>query len=111
MNIFVGNLPFDITKNELRQKFSFFGQVLSVIIMNDHCTGSSQMSTYGYVEMLSKYDGKKAINNLNSKTVKGRVINVVEALPLSNIGIVHDTKISIYERKDRVRTSLMRRLE
>jgi len=76
MNIYVGNLSLEMTKDELRKEFTEFGEVISVTIMDDKYIGSGQPRSYGYVEMASKSEGTTAINN--------RVINVVEALPLSN---------------------------
>lgn len=84
MNIYVGNLPLELTENELRQEFKVFGEVLSVTIMNDKYIGSGQMWGYGFVEMVSKSEAQVAISKLSGKAIKGRVINVVEALPLSN---------------------------
>jgi RNA recognition motif-containing protein len=104
MNIYVGNLPLDLTENELRQEFLSFGEVLSVTIMNDQCIGSGCMSRYGFVEMSSKYDGKTAINNLTGKMIKGRVINVIEALPLSNARFINGRNVRYFGRKDIVRT-------
>ncbi|MFH0769738.1 MAG: RNA-binding protein [Chloroflexota bacterium] len=84
MNIYVGNLSFDVTEEELRQAFVVFGQVGSVSIMNDKYIGSGQTRGYGFVEMPSKFQGEAAIARLNGKALKDRIINVVEALPLSH---------------------------
>jgi RNA recognition motif-containing protein len=84
MNIYVGNLSLEVTKDELRQEFTVFGEVISVTIMNDKYIGSGQPRGYGYVEMTSKSEGAAAITNLEGKKLRGRVINVVEALPLSD---------------------------
>lgn len=84
MNIYVGNLSLDVTVEELRQEFRNFGTVISVVIMNDKYIGSGQTRGYGYVEMASKSDGHAAITRLRGKTLKSRVIKVVEALPLSD---------------------------
>ena len=82
MNIYVGNLPLEVTENELRQEFISFGEVISITIMNDSYIGSGQLRGYGFVEMTSKSEGKAAIANLTGKKFKGREISVVEALPL-----------------------------
>jgi RNA recognition motif-containing protein len=84
MNIYVGNLPLEMTGDELRKVFIIFGEVLSVIMMNDEYIGSGQTRGYGYVQMASKSEGAAAIANLEGKILKERVVNVVEALPLSN---------------------------
>ena len=84
MNIYVGNLSLEMTVDELRNLFLAFGEVISVTIMNDKYIGSGQPRGYGYVEMPSKSDGAIAIANLEGKRLMDRVVNVVEALPLSN---------------------------
>jgi RNA recognition motif-containing protein len=84
MNIYVGNLSLEVTEEELRQEFTAFGEVTSVVIMNDKYIGSGQTRGYGFVEMASKSQGEAAIANLKGKRLKSRVINVVEALPLSD---------------------------
>jgi RNA recognition motif-containing protein len=84
MNIYVGNLPLEMTDDELRVEFTAFGEVLSVIIMNDKYIGSGQPRCYGYIEMTSKSEGTAAIASLNGKKIGNRVVDVVEALPLSD---------------------------
>ncbi len=86
MNIYVGNLSLETTEDELRKEFTEFGEVISVTIMNDKYIGSGQPRGYGYVEMASKSEGANAIANIEGKKLRNRVINVVEALPLSNKG-------------------------
>ena len=83
MNIYVGNLPIEMTEDELREEFIAFGQVESVRVMNDKYMGSGQPRAYGYVEMASKFEGGVAVTNLKGKTLGGRAIEVIEALPLS----------------------------
>jgi cold-inducible RNA-binding protein len=84
MNIYVGNLSLETTEDELRKEFTEFGEVISVTIMNDKYIGSGQPRGYGYVEMASKSEGTTAIANLEGKTLRNRIVNVVEALPLSD---------------------------
>jgi len=84
MNIYVGNLSLEMTEDELRKEFAEFGEVLSVAIMNDKYIGSGQPRGYGYVEMASKSEGATAIANLEGKKLRNWVVNIVEALPLSN---------------------------
>ncbi len=84
MNIYVGNLSLETTEDELRKEFTEFGEVLSVIIMDDKYIGSGQPRGYGYVEMASKSEGAIAIVNLEGKKLRNRIVNVVEALPLSD---------------------------
>jgi len=84
MNIYVGNLPLEVTEDELRQEFTAFGEVLSINMMNDKYIGSGQQRGYGFVQMPSPSEGKAAITALNDKTLGHMTINVVEALPLSD---------------------------
>jgi len=86
MNIYVGNLPLDATEDELRQIFILFGEVISVIIMNDNYIGSGQLRGYGYVQMPSKAEGQTAVIRLQDKKLRGQAISVVEALPLTDNG-------------------------
>jgi len=84
MNIYVGNLSFEVTEEELRQEFMAFGEVTSVIVMSDKDTGGVQSRRYGFVEMPSKTEGYAAVSGLKGKTLKGRMLDVIEALPLSH---------------------------
>jgi len=87
MNIYVGNLSLEMTEDELRKEFMAFGEVISVIIMNDKYIGSGQPRGYGFVEMTSKSEGAAAITRLQGKILRSRVIDVVAALPLSDRSI------------------------
>ena len=78
-NIFVGNLSFNTSEDELRQLFESYGQVDRVAIMTDRDTGRSR--GFGFVEMASNEDGEKAIAALNGQQVGGRTLNVNEARP------------------------------
>jgi len=84
VNIYVGNLSLEMTEEELREEFTQFGEVTSVIIMNDKYIGSGQPRGYGYVEMSSKAEGTAAIARMEGRKLRNRVVVVVEALPLSN---------------------------
>jgi len=83
MNIYVGNLCLDVTEEELRREFIAFGEVISVIVMNNQYIGSGQPIGYGFVEMASKDASEDAIAGLNGKRLRGQLIEVVAALPLS----------------------------
>lgn len=83
MNIFVGNLPLELTEDELRSEFSAFGQVNSVNIMNDRDIGSGQRHGYGFVSMALESEGMAAITGLNGKNIKGQLIKVIESLSYS----------------------------
>ena len=78
-NIFVGNLSFNTSEDELRQLFEAHGQVDRVSIMTDRDTGRSR--GFGFVEMASNEDGEKAITALNGSQIGGRTVNVNEARP------------------------------
>ena len=78
-NIFVGNLNFNTSEDDLRQLFEAYGQVDRVSIMTDRETGRSR--GFGFVEMSSSEDGEKAIAALNGSQVGGRTLNVNEARP------------------------------
>ncbi len=84
MNIYVGNLPLEVTEDELREEFTAFGPVMSVNLMNDMYIGSGQRRGYAFVKMASKSAGEVAVTRLNGKALKGHVISVIEALPLSD---------------------------
>jgi RNA recognition motif-containing protein len=78
-NIFVGNLDFNTSEEELRQTFESYGQVDRVSIMTDRETGRSR--GFGFVEMTNAEDGEKAIAALNGAQLGGRTLNVNEARP------------------------------
>jgi RNA recognition motif-containing protein len=79
MNIYVGNLSYDTGENDLRQAFEEFGSVDSVKIIMDRYTDRSK--GFGFVEMTSDDDGKKAISELNGKELHGRALKVNAARP------------------------------
>jgi len=79
MNIYVGNLSYTVTEDELRQAFEAFGQVTSASIIKDKFSGQSK--GFGFVEMPSSEEAQAAINALNGKEMKGRSLNVNEARP------------------------------
>ena len=79
MNIYVGNLSYEVTEDDLRLAFESFGQVESASIIKDRYSGQSK--GFGFVEMASKAEGQSAIDGLNGKELKGRALNVNEARP------------------------------
>jgi cold-inducible RNA-binding protein len=83
-NIFVGNLSFNTSEDELRQLFEPYGQVDRVSIMTDRDTGRSR--GFGFVEMASDEEGEKAIAGLNGSQVGGRTLNINEARPKTDRG-------------------------
>jgi len=78
-NIFVGNLDFNTSEDELRTLFATYGQVDRVSIMTDRDTGRSR--GFGFVEMANAEEGEKAIAAINGTQVGGRTLNVNEARP------------------------------
>lgn len=79
MNIYVGNLPYDLTEEELRDMFNQFGDVENVKIITDKVSGRSK--GFGFVEMAEKSEGKDAIQVLDQSAVKGRNVRVHAARP------------------------------
>jgi cold-inducible RNA-binding protein len=79
MKIYVGNLSYEVTEEDLRQAFEQSGQVESVSIIIDKYSGRSK--GFGFVEMPSNVEGQAAIEGLNGKELKGRALNVNEARP------------------------------
>ena len=79
MKLYVGNLSYNVTEEDLRLAFEEFGQVESVTIIKDK--DSRQSKGFGFVEMASKSEGQSAIDGLNGKEFKGRALNVNEARP------------------------------
>jgi len=82
MNIYVGNLSYDVTEEELRQEFVAFGEVASVNIIMDKYSGRPK--GFGFVEMPSVSEGQAAITGLNGKTLKERTLTVNAARPRSD---------------------------
>lgn len=79
MNIYVGNLSYSTTQDDLRQAFEAFGTVESVNIIQDRETGRSK--GFGFVVMPDKAQGEAAIAALNDKDIGGRKIKANEARP------------------------------
>jgi RNA recognition motif-containing protein len=79
MNIYVGNLSYQTSEDDLRQAFESFGQVSSVNIIKDKYTGKSR--GFGFVEMANDDEAKEAMSNLNGTELNGRNLNINEARP------------------------------
>ncbi len=79
MNIYVGNLPYTISEDDLRDLFEQYGEVSSVNIISDRMTGRSK--GFGFVEMTDSAAAQEAIDKINGSDVKGRSIKVNEARP------------------------------
>ena len=78
MKLFIGSLPYGITEPELTDIFSGYGQVVSVKLIMDHFTGQSK--GFGFVEMETRGEGHKAMEDLNGKEYKHRRLVCNEAL-------------------------------
>jgi RNA recognition motif-containing protein len=79
MKLYVGNLSYEVTDDELREMFEGFGQVASATVVKDRYTGQSK--GFGFVEMPTDTEGRAAISGVNGKDLKGRPIRVDEARP------------------------------
>ena len=79
MNIYVGNLSYEVTEEDLKEVFEGFGGVETIKIIKDNYTGRSK--GFGFVEMPDSAEAKSAIDGLNGKELKGRELNVNEARP------------------------------
>jgi len=77
--LYVGNLSFETTENELQDLFSGAGSVQEVILIQDRITGRSK--GFGFVTMSSAEDAKNAISQIHGKSVGGRALTVNEARP------------------------------
>jgi len=79
MKIYVGNLSYEVTEQDLRQEFEAFGGVDSVSVITDKYSGRPK--GFAFVEMASKSEAEAAITGLNGKTLKDRTIVVNESRP------------------------------
>ena len=84
MKLFVGNLSFQTTQEDLLQAFSPYGNVESVHLLTDRMTG--QPRGFGFVEMTDRTEAQNAINALNGAELNGRAMNVNEARPKTESG-------------------------
>lgn len=79
MNIYIGNLPYSISEDELRDLFAAHGEVTSANIIMDRDSGRSK--GFGFIEMPDNAQGEAAINAINQTDVQGRSVRVNEARP------------------------------
>ena len=84
LKLYVGNLPFGISEDDLRKLFSEAGEVQSIKIVTDSYSGQSR--GFGFVEMASKEAAEKAISLVNGKSVMNRTLTVNEARPQKKRG-------------------------
>lgn len=81
MNIYVGNLSYEVTEEDLQKAFEVFGHVESTKVIKDMYTGRSR--GFGFVEMPAETEAQNAINDLNGTALKGRMLKVSKARPRS----------------------------
>lgn len=79
MNIYVGNLAYETTEEDLQKVFAAFGEVVSAKVITDKFTGKSR--GFGFVEMSAETAAKEAIAGLHETDLNGRKLNVSEARP------------------------------
>ncbi len=79
MNIYVGNLSFDTQDSDLRSAFEAFGEVTTASVIQDRMTNRSR--GFGFVEMPNQEEAKRAIEELDGKSLQGREIKASEAKP------------------------------
>ena len=84
MKLYVGNLSFQTSSDDLQQLFAQAGTVESVSVIEDRETGRSR--GFGFIEMSSNEEGKAAIEKFNGQEVGGRALNVNEAKPREDRG-------------------------
>ena len=84
MNIYVGNLPFEVTEEALQVAFTEYGEVTSARIITDRMTGRPR--GFGFVEMPDNAQAEAAIQGLNAKDFQGRALTVNEARPREDRG-------------------------
>jgi len=77
--IYVANISFNATEQDVRDIFSEYGEIISVKIITDKFTGQSR--GFGFVEMGSENEARKAISELNGKPFMGKTLTVAEARP------------------------------
>jgi len=84
MRLYVGNLPFSVSSDELQEMFAAYGAVQSADVISDRATGRSK--GFGFVEMQDDQEAQAAIDALNGQDHNGRTLTVNEARPRENRG-------------------------
>ena len=79
MKLFVGNLPWAVREDKLKEAFSEFGEITDVIVIVDRRTNRSK--GFGFVEFANEEDAKKAMESMDGKELEGRELRVNEAKP------------------------------
>lgn len=84
MNIYIGNMSYETTEEQLRQAFGGYGEVSTVKIINDHDSGRPK--GFAFVEMPAPNEATAAIDGLNGRDLNGRTLTVNEAKPRADGG-------------------------
>lgn len=84
MNLYVGNLPYRVSEDQLKQSFEQYGTVTSCTIIKDKMTGQSK--GFGFLEMPERDEAEAAISGWNGRDLMGRKLNVNEARPRTGGG-------------------------
>lgn len=84
MNIYVGNLSYKVSDQELMEIFSEFGEVISAKVIKDRESGRSK--GFGFVEMANESEAQKAINELDGSEINSRTVKVNKARPKEKVG-------------------------
>ena len=82
--MYVGNIPYNATEEDLRELFSVYGEIISLKIIQDRDTGRSK--GFGFIEMEEEKDARKAIEELNGKDFMEKTLKVSEARPQQKWG-------------------------
>lgn len=80
MKVYVGNLPFSVSDEDLRAMFSEFGEITEAVLIKDKFSGRSK--GFGFVTFSSDESANSAISKMNGKEVQGRELKVTEAKPM-----------------------------
>jgi len=97
MNIYVGNINFKCTEEELKQFFEEYGTVSSAKVIKDYITGRSK--GFGFIEMANDEEGQAAIDNLNGKTLMEKELVINVARPKTTSGGSSNYKKDNYNRR------------
>lgn len=87
MNIYIGNLAYDVNDSDLREAFEAYGTVQNAKVIKDKFSGESR--GFGFVEMENKKEAEKAMTELDGKQLKGRYLIIKEARPQKSGGKRH----------------------
>jgi cold-inducible RNA-binding protein len=77
--VYVGNLPYSIRDNELKELFASFGEITEAVVITEH---SGRSKGFGFVTFVDEESAKKAVTEMNGKDVEGRELKVNEARPM-----------------------------